>query len=140
MRARFLPTGGRRFSSQTICTWSVTAGRSPISIRTQRLRAFFTACRQQRFLTAPSSLDDGSQASTTEGARWDPLFIEYSHRSHESCEGGLQYHTSQSSFRLRQCPPHDGQGMFPCLLRPEALCSPMARIQWPTNWTMSSSA
>ena len=61
-------------------------------------------------LAATLGLDDGSQTSTTEGARWDRIFVEYRHRSHESCQGDLQCHTSQGCFRLGQHPPYNGQG------------------------------
>ena len=116
----------------------LTAGRSPIAIRARNL----PHSRQHRVqvLAATSSFDDGSQTPATEGAGWDPLFIERSDRNHESRKGGLQYHTSQGSLRFSQFVPRDGQGMFPRLLRPEFPCSRITRIRWPTNWTTSSSA
>ena len=61
-------------------------------------------------LAATLGLDDGSQTSTTEGARWDRIFVEHRHRSHGSCQGDLQCHTSQGCFRLGQHPPYNGQG------------------------------
>ena len=63
------------------------------------------------FLTA-LSFDDDNQTPTAEGAGRDALLVEPSHRGHESREGGLEHHTSEGCFWLRQCPAHHDQGMF----------------------------
>ena len=95
-------------------------GWSPISISARSVPLCLT---QDRVLAATLGPDDGSQTPTTEGPGWDLLFVEYCHRSHESCQGSLQYHTSQGCFWIRQHPAHDGQGTSLRLLRPGVPCS-----------------
>jgi len=102
---------------------------------------FLIARTQRRSPQAPTlGFDDGSQTTAPEGARRNHLFLEHSHRSLESCEGGLQHYTSQGRFSLCRYPPRDGQGAFPRLPRSNIPCSCMTRTRWPTNWTTSSSA
>ena len=76
---------------------------------------FLTAFTPHRFHAATLQFDHGRRVSTTKGTRWCPLLVECGHRWPESCQGALEYHTSQGCFWLRCHPSHHDQDMFPSL-------------------------
>jgi len=94
---------------------------------------FRTACTLQTTLCP----DHERRFQTAGGARRCRFLAEHGHRWSKSCQGALEYHTSQGCLWRRRRPPHHDPGKFPSSLRRNTSGSHTARTQWSTNGIMS---